>query len=212
MENSSVFFSADAEHTNKQTDVLLSKIQSNKSLMQDGTCVQPLINSQTLPESCTDESIPSKKLKLNVSNTLISSEMDRNRSSIFVFENVTDDMPASHNENMHQPSCTLELELQNKLTPLTTNDKVNVCDLSIESETRICPSVVDRYFTKRYEVNLPKGLKDFEETKCTNFNDVCVLRHSNKLCIITLAPSHPIIRCRNTLSVTEVSYKVYFMQ
>ncbi|KAI0231520.1 Protein Abitram [Lamellibrachia satsuma] len=57
-------------------------------------------------------------------------------------------------------------------------------------------SVVDRYFTKRYvtDINNKHG------------EDQCVLMHSNRICVITLAPSHPILD--EGKSVTQVNFKV----
>lgn len=80
---------------------------------------------------------------------------------------------------------------------------------NIENTSALCPSVVDRYYTKKYEVNMPKGFKNYQETKCTNSNDICILRHSNRLCVITLAPSHHVILNIKSNPVTNVCYKVF---
>ena len=92
------------------------------------------------------------------------------------------------------------------------SEKEHSFDVNLErSVERLCPSVVDRYFTKLYEVNLPKGYKEYQNTKISNFNDVCILRHSNRLCIITLAPSHPVIKNKATVSISKICYKVCTM-
>lgn len=57
-------------------------------------------------------------------------------------------------------------------------------------------SVVDRYFTKRYVTDINK--KEGE--------DQCILMHSNRICVITLAPSHPILM--EGKSVMNVNFKV----
>ena len=99
------------------------------------------------------------------------------------------------------------MEIQNKLTEV--HKQLNPEHVIVKT-SRLCPSVVDRYYTKKYEVNLPKGFKDFQETQRTNYNDVRILRHSNKLCVLTLAPSHPVISNIKLNGVTNVSYKVKF--
>ncbi|XP_067027676.1 protein Abitram-like isoform X1 [Acropora muricata] len=60
-------------------------------------------------------------------------------------------------------------------------------------------TVVDRYFTRLYKTDI-KG-KPFE--------DQCVLQHSNKICVITVAPSHPLLQCKELLNVNfQVSKNV----
>ncbi|CAK8692207.1 protein Abitram-like [Clavelina lepadiformis] len=75
--------------------------------------------------------------------------------------------------------------------------------------TEYYPSVVERYFTSGYQVNLPKcWKKGTDEPSEANFNDVRILRHSNKICIVTIAPSHPLIKQAETYKVTGISLKV----
>lgn len=60
-------------------------------------------------------------------------------------------------------------------------------------------TVVDRYFTRLYKTDI-KG-KPFE--------DQCVLQHSNKICVITVAPSHPLLQCKELSNVNfQVSKNV----
>ncbi|XP_065840330.1 protein Abitram-like [Oscarella lobularis] len=56
---------------------------------------------------------------------------------------------------------------------------------------------LDRYFTRAYAVDTKDRLDE----------DTCVLQHSNKMCVICLAPSHPIVTspCRKVL---KVDYKI----
>ncbi|RZF33002.1 hypothetical protein LSTR_LSTR006256 [Laodelphax striatellus] len=56
------------------------------------------------------------------------------------------------------------------------------------NKNEIHPSVIDRYYTKRYV--LDNGHKH---------GDYCILFHSNRICVITLAPSHPIRRYGKTV-------------
>ncbi|XP_039294824.1 protein Abitram [Nilaparvata lugens] len=56
------------------------------------------------------------------------------------------------------------------------------------NKTEIFPSVVDRYYTKRYVLDV--GHK---------FGDYCILFHSNRICVVTLAPSHPIRSMRKSI-------------
>jgi len=55
------------------------------------------------------------------------------------------------------------------------------------------PSVVDRYFTRRYV--LKEGRRD-----------VCLLFHSNKICVVTLAKSHALVQDR--VPIAKVNFKV----
>ncbi|XP_068676171.1 protein Abitram-like [Montipora foliosa] len=60
-------------------------------------------------------------------------------------------------------------------------------------------TVVDRYFTRIYKTDI----------KGRAFEDQCVLQHSNKICVITIAPSHPLLQCKKISNVNfQVSNKV----
>lgn len=54
---------------------------------------------------------------------------------------------------------------------------------------------VDRYFTQKFQVD-----------EGNDGNDLGVLIHSNKLCVITLAPSHPIVK--NKVKVKSVDFQI----
>ena len=56
------------------------------------------------------------------------------------------------------------------------------------------PSVTERYYTPRYYVDDKAG------------EDMCVLFHSNRICLLTLAPSHPIIKQKKT--ITKFDFQV----
>jgi len=57
-------------------------------------------------------------------------------------------------------------------------------------------TVTDRYYTKLYHID-----KDRERS-----HDILVLNHSNKICLITLAPSHPVLR--KNLIIKKVNFEV----
>ncbi|XP_078353274.1 protein Abitram-like isoform X1 [Oculina patagonica] len=60
-------------------------------------------------------------------------------------------------------------------------------------------SVVDRYFTRIFRTDIKGKLCE----------DQCVLQHSNKICVITVAPSHPVLKCKQITNVNfQVSTKV----
>ncbi|XP_048849582.1 protein Abitram [Brienomyrus brachyistius] len=65
-----------------------------------------------------------------------------------------------------------------------------------ETEVRRTPSVIDRYFTRWYKTDL-KG-KPCE--------DHCILQHSNRICVITLAESHPLLQ--KGKAIQSVSYQI----
>lgn len=58
------------------------------------------------------------------------------------------------------------------------------------------PSVIDRYYTRWYKT-------DIKGKPC---EDQCVLQHSNRICVITLAETHPIIQYEK--SIKEISYQI----
>nr|CAB3219661.1 protein Simiate-like [Phallusia mammillata] len=90
---------------------------------------------------------------------------------------------------------------------MTMDDQNKDNTAPVKSLPVLCHSVVERYFVRGYKVNLPKGgiLSDFCEAK-SNMNDVRILRHSNRICIVTMAPTHPALRPGTT--ITSVSFKV----
>lgn len=53
------------------------------------------------------------------------------------------------------------------------------------------PSVIDRYYTRKY-------------VQSEGGNDVCLLFHSNKICVVTLAKSHAAL----TKGISKVDFKV----
>ncbi|KAJ8267651.1 hypothetical protein COCON_G00128230 [Conger conger] len=61
---------------------------------------------------------------------------------------------------------------------------------------RDTPSVIDRYFTRWYKTDL-KG-KPCE--------DHCILQHSNRICVITLAESHPILQ--KNKRIQSITYQI----
>lgn len=53
----------------------------------------------------------------------------------------------------------------------------------------VYPSFTERYFEAKYVVDIN-----------ANSEDHCVLVHSNRICVVTLAPSHPVIASKKTIS------------
>ncbi|XP_075900065.1 protein Abitram [Nelusetta ayraudi] len=58
------------------------------------------------------------------------------------------------------------------------------------------PSVVDRYYTRWYRV-------DMKGKPC---EDHCVLQHSNRICVLTLAETHPVIR--DGRQIKSINYQI----
>ncbi|KAK2921160.1 protein Abitram [Channa argus] len=58
------------------------------------------------------------------------------------------------------------------------------------------PSVIDRYYTRWYRADM-KG-KECE--------DHCILQHSNRLCVVTLAETHPILQSGRTIK--NINYQI----
>ncbi|XP_029920097.1 protein Abitram [Myripristis murdjan] len=58
------------------------------------------------------------------------------------------------------------------------------------------PSVIDRYYTRWYRA-------DMKGKPC---EDHCVLQHSNRICVITLAETHPILQSGRT--VKSINYQI----
>ncbi|XP_072910560.1 protein Abitram [Hemitrygon akajei] len=62
--------------------------------------------------------------------------------------------------------------------------------------SRVRPSVVDRYFTRWYKT-------DVKGKPC---EDHCILQHSNRLCVITVAESHPVLK--SARKIKSISYQI----
>ncbi|KAL4222294.1 hypothetical protein ACF0H5_018331 [Mactra antiquata] len=62
------------------------------------------------------------------------------------------------------------------------------------SETSKYLTVTERYFTQKYYKNLK-----------SEGEDLCVLVHSNKICVVCLAETHPI--CKDNKKVVSVDYQ-----
>lgn len=57
------------------------------------------------------------------------------------------------------------------------------------------PSVTERYFTPHYCVDVQKPM-----------DDICIQIHSNRICMLTLAPSHPLVQ--ENCKIDKISFKV----
>ncbi|XP_006635895.1 protein Abitram [Lepisosteus oculatus] len=58
------------------------------------------------------------------------------------------------------------------------------------------PSVIDRYFTRWYKT-------DLKNKPC---EDHCILQHSNRICVVTLAESHPILQ--HGKKIKSINYQI----
>ncbi|XP_052682304.1 protein Abitram-like [Crassostrea angulata] len=58
------------------------------------------------------------------------------------------------------------------------------------------PSLVDRYYQSRYLI----------DSQSKKNEDICILTHSNRICIVTVAEWHPLLREKKTIS--QISYDV----
>ncbi|XP_040288367.1 protein Abitram isoform X2 [Bufo bufo] len=58
------------------------------------------------------------------------------------------------------------------------------------------PSVVDRYFTRWYKSDVKGQLNE----------DFCILQHSNRICVVTLAECHPVLQSGKNIS--SISYQI----
>ncbi|XP_075865020.1 protein Abitram isoform X1 [Microcebus murinus] len=65
-----------------------------------------------------------------------------------------------------------------------------------EAAEPVVPSLVDRYFTRWYKA-------DVKGKPC---EDHCILQHSNRICVITLAGSHPVLQSGKTIK--SISYQI----
>ncbi|XP_078045184.1 protein Abitram [Augochlora pura] len=57
------------------------------------------------------------------------------------------------------------------------------------------PTVTDRYFTAYYKLNVQSPA-----------DDICILLHSNRICMLTLAPSHTVLQSNK--EITNINFKV----
>ncbi|CAL1584561.1 unnamed protein product [Knipowitschia caucasica] len=63
-------------------------------------------------------------------------------------------------------------------------------------EAEPAPSVIDRYYTRWYRADL----------KGKSSEDHCILQHSNRICVVTLAETHPILQ--NGRTVKCITYQI----
>ncbi|XP_071355821.1 protein Abitram [Trachinotus anak] len=64
-----------------------------------------------------------------------------------------------------------------------------------ESEEN-APSVIDRYYTRWYRADM----------KGKSSEDHCILQHSNRICVVTLAETHPILQ--NGRTIKSINYQI----
>ncbi|KAI5091898.1 protein Simiate, partial [Silurus meridionalis] len=58
------------------------------------------------------------------------------------------------------------------------------------------PSVIDRYYTRWYKTDMKGRLGE----------DHCILQHSNRICIVTLAESHPVLQ--QGRKIKSIDYRI----
>ncbi|XP_072226049.1 protein Abitram [Leuresthes tenuis] len=69
------------------------------------------------------------------------------------------------------------------------------CEEHKDTEAK-SPSVIDRYYTRWYRA-------DMKGKPC---EDHCILQHSNRICVITLAETHPILQ--NGRTIKSINYRI----
>lgn len=67
------------------------------------------------------------------------------------------------------------------------------------------PSIVERYFTP-YFVSAPVVGRASDISSTLNTCELKILFHSNKLCVITLSPNHPVLSSES--QITDVNFQV----
>ncbi|XP_002734820.1 protein Abitram-like [Saccoglossus kowalevskii] len=81
----------------------------------------------------------------------------------------------------------------------TEQESKSMCKASPKSDRILkCsyPSVVDRYFRRGYKIDVNGRPGE----------DLCILQHSNKVIIVTIADSHPLIK--NNKTIKNVTFQV----
>ncbi|XP_062986278.1 protein Abitram [Elgaria multicarinata webbii] len=58
------------------------------------------------------------------------------------------------------------------------------------------PGVTERYFTRWYK----------PDVKGNQYEDHCILQHSNRICVITIADAHPLLQKKKTIQ--SISYQI----
>ncbi|KAM9823784.1 protein Abitram [Neosynchiropus ocellatus] len=69
-------------------------------------------------------------------------------------------------------------------------------DVEQQDSEPIAPSVIDRYYTRWYRTDL----------KAKECEDYCILQHSNRICVLTLAETHPVLQ--NGRSIKTINYQI----
>ncbi|KAM9383627.1 protein Abitram [Pholidichthys leucotaenia] len=69
------------------------------------------------------------------------------------------------------------------------------CEEKNDTEAN-APSVIDRYYTRWYRA-------DMKGNPC---EDHCILQHSNRICVITLAETHPVLQ--NGRTIKSINYQI----
>ncbi|KAF6717550.1 Protein Simiate [Oryzias melastigma] len=69
------------------------------------------------------------------------------------------------------------------------------CETQKDAELE-APSIIDRYYTRWYRTDLKGQLCE----------DHCILQHSNRLCVVTLAETHPVLQ--NGRTIKSIDYQI----
>ncbi|KAB1279950.1 Protein Simiate [Camelus dromedarius] len=87
---------------------------------------------------------------------------------------------------------------------MATQPEVPVATVAAEPAV---PSLVDRYFTRWYKAGKWGMIASAGPyVKGKPCEDHCILQHSNRICVITLAGSHPVLQSGKTIK--SISYQI----
>ena len=125
------------------------------------------------------------KVSSNVTDILEENNIDKN-SGCQENANLTD--------NEDEGTALLDNEEDDSLFPFPPDDDITDMLQGVKYDGSF-PTITDRYFTPYYKLNV----------QCLG-DDICILMHSNRICMLTLAPSHVVFQ--SDTQITKIDFKV----
>ncbi|XP_076179099.1 protein Abitram [Ptiloglossa arizonensis] len=97
-------------------------------------------------------------------------------------------------DNENEEMSLINNEEDNHLFPFPPDDDITDMLEEVKYEG-LFPTITDRYFTTYYKLNVQ-----------STTDDIRILMHSNRICMLTLAPSHTVLQ--SDMQIMKVDFKV----
>ncbi|XP_076303218.1 protein Abitram [Lasioglossum baleicum] len=144
---------------------------------------------------------PEKKTKTSVSMDENTEEKSECKKNIRLNDSEDEEEKSECKENIllndnedEEETSLLKIDEDGDLEPFPPDNDVTEMIENVHYNG-LFPTITERYFTAYYKLNVQ-----------SHADDVCILMHSNRICMLTLAPSHIVLQSNK--EIKDINFKV----